>query len=274
MKSNEEEKIALIDADSLLYYCALGNKEHPPKLEEAQKDMDNRIYNMVQLGGCKQYVLFTTNRRTTFRNKVAVTKEYKGNRKRKPLPPVFYGLQAYLKQKPTFEYKGLEADDSVALFKTLFAEYYGKSAVIFSPDKDVLGQVVGIHYNYGKETLVETSEDSAYGFLMKQLIMGDSADGIPGIPGMGEKRTEKVLDKISDINDILATVLDLYNKHFGFPEGLTKFNETFRLVYLLRNNKDLINEGLDPITKEQFDYALYGDEDRPGVLLNLSKAIW
>ena len=88
----------------------------------------------------------------------------------------------------------LEADDCVSVYSTVIAEKKGQSFVVCSPDKDVLRQVPGKHFNYQKMEWVNTSEEDANKFLWMQTLMGDSIDGIPGIPGMYLKH-QKIIDE-------------------------------------------------------------------------------
>ena len=64
--------------------------------------------------------------------------------------------------------------------------------------------------------------------------MGDSTDGIPGIPKVGEKTAGKWVEE----NPKLSMVLEKYQEKFGIQEGIHKFAETFNLVYLLRTSEE------------------------------------
>ena len=71
-----------------------------------------------------------------------------------------------------------------------------ENTIICSPDKDVLKQCIGMHYNYGKGVHVP---DEALKFLWVQVLMGDSTDNIVGIPGVGIKTAENWLkDRTKD----------------------------------------------------------------------------
>ena len=109
------------------------------------------------LGACNtsQYVGFLTEK-NCFRYKV--TPGYKGNRKGKPKPIVFSAIREYLVQKYNFwGMYAFEADDLVSYYS-----YTDKrSTIICSPDKDVLYQCVGMHYNYQKGEFLHTTPDEA-----------------------------------------------------------------------------------------------------------------
>ena len=98
-----------------------------------------------------------------------------------------------------------------------------------------------MHYNYGKAETVVVDEVKAAKFLWKQMLMGDSTDGITGIPKVGPKTADKWL---ADINtDEMPTfVLQKYIEKFGYAKGISNFAETFKLVYILKNKEDVWRE--------------------------------
>ena len=227
------EKVALIDADSLLYY-EMGK----PTLEEAMESIDIRIEQILNFAGTTKYRGFLTLGKC-FRYDIAKTKPYKYNRKGgTPKPPIFYALKEYVQQKWGFyAVKGLEADDLVAI-------YQDENTVICSPDKDVLKQLAGKHFNYGKMEFVTTSHNDAYNFLCMQVLMGDSTDGIPGIPKVGPKTAEKWIEEVGENNDKLTMALKKYIEKFNIQEGIHKFAETFNLVYLIRSSEEAQKIGI------------------------------
>ena len=224
-----EEKIALIDGDSLIYF-EMGK----PTLEEALEGIDTRIHHMMNMCETTKYAGFLTIGKC-FRYKEAKTREYKGNRKKGSKPIIFYALKEYLKQEWKFEYiPELEADDLVAV-------YSDENTMICSPDKDVLYQVDGRHYNYRTAEFVETTDVEAEIFLWKQMLMGDPTDGIPGIPKVGPKTADTWLYDMP-LLDMPTFVLNKYIEKFGNAEGISKFAETFKLVYILKTKEDVFKE--------------------------------
>lgn len=221
--------ICLIDADSLMYY-----EMDKPTLEDAIYGIDQRIATMLSECNTSKFVGFLTEGRCYRYN---VAQNYKGNRKGRPKPPVFYALREHLKQKYNmWGIKELEADDLVSYYS--YTD--NRSTIICSPDKDVLYQCVGMHYNYGKAEFLHTSPDEALKFLWKQVLMGDSTDNIPGIPGVGVKTADNWLkDRTKDYE---AFALKKFVEKFGMVEGVMKFHETFKLVYLLKTEEDVRRE--------------------------------
>ena len=134
---------------------------------------------------------------------------------------IFPAIKEYLKQEWNFTYfSQLEADDLVAIYRE-DCEY----PVIASPDKDVLKQVDSVHFNYRTAKKIGTTKLDAEKFLWKQMLMGDSTDGIPGIPKVGEKTADKWLSDIK-VKEMPAFVLNKFLEKFGNHEGIDKFAET------------------------------------------------
>lgn len=240
--SKDDSRIALIDADSMLYYSLKADTS----FDDIKLGFDKFVISILSQTKCSTYAGFFTDSKAVFRKDISKTRPYKGNRTGRETPVLFYALKAYAQRFWGFyEVAPLEADDLVAL-------YSSAESTICSPDKDVLKQIPGKHYNYQKNDFVITSESEAREFLWLQAIAGDSVDGIPGVPGAGMKTAEKaLLDTFSD--DFPLQVLKLYLEIPGITEkvAIDRFKETFDLVYVLRNSADLERLGitLPPIQK-------------------------
>jgi hypothetical protein len=227
---NRDEKIALIDGDSLIYY-----EMSKPTLEEALDGIDMRITQMLNITGCTHYAGFLTQGKC-FRYNIATTKPYKYNRKRGNKPIIFPAIKEYLKQKWNFTYiPELEADDLVSVYHDPL------KTVICSPDKDVLYQNKVSNYNYGKAEFATVDENESLRFLWKQVLMGDSTDGITGIPKVGPKTADTWLENMLPV-EMPTFVLNKYIEKFGNSEGIHRFTETFKLIYILKTKKDVLRE--------------------------------
>ena len=229
----ETDRIALIDADSALYYC-MGEVT----FEAAKIKLDKFMFNLLETCGTSKYAGFLTPHKT-FRNSIGYVKPYKGNRSGKKTPPIYYGLKAYAEQEWNFvTVQNLEADDCVSLHR-------GKDMVICSPDKDVLKQIPGTHYDYFNNIWVTTSNADAWRFLWLQCTAGDSVDCIPGIPGIGMIKAGKALEGVA-IEDHPLQVLKMYIELSGgkIKESVDRFKESLDLVYVLKERADLDRLGI------------------------------
>jgi len=243
-----KKKTALIDGDSLIYY-----EMNKPTLEEALESLDGRLHQMFEQTESTHYAGFLTAGKC-FRYAAAKTKPYKGNRKYGNKPIIFSALKEYLRQEWNFiSIPELEADDLVSIY------HNPEETVICSPDKDVLYQNIGVHYNYGKAEKIVMDETDSTHFLWKQMLMGDSTDGIQGIPKVGAKTADAWLKNIN--TDKMPTfVLNKYIEKFGYAAGISKFAETFKLVYILKDRSDVRRE-LDMELNPLISYEIKKQDD-------------
>lgn len=142
-------------------------------------------------------------------------KPYKANRDKTPegilvaVPYIKRILQAY--RIPIFEVEGYEADDVIGTLSHQ-AEQQGFFTYMVTGDKD-FGQLVTPNIkvlNPGKHIIEGVNEvNDKYGIQSpKQLIdilglMGDTADNIPGCPGVGPKTAEKLIQQFGSIENLL-----------------------------------------------------------------------
>ena len=141
----------------------------------------------------------------TFRHEIFP--EYKAGRK--PTPEEFKPQIPLLKELlmslgyPVVMDQGVEADDVIASMARCVVEV-GRQAVVVSSDKDLL-QILGngvkmLRPVKGITVLKDYDEASfseEYGFSPQSMpdylaLMGDAADNVPGVPGIGEKTAAKV----------------------------------------------------------------------------------
>ena len=149
----------------------------------------------------------------TFRHKNY--EPYKANRDKTPegilvaVPYIKRILGAY--RIPIFEVEGYEADDVIGTLSRQ-AEQQGFFTYMVTGDKD-FGQLVTpnikVYDPLKKEILGVEEVKEKYGInFPKQLIdilglMGDSADNIPGCPGVGPKNAEKLIQQFGSIENLL-----------------------------------------------------------------------
>lgn len=245
--------VCLIDADSLLYF-EMGKDT----LEEAITGLDQRIHDILHQCNTTKYAGFLTQGKC-FRYEVDC--EYKGKRKKSNRSILFPSLKEYSMQRWGFKYvTELEADDLVSYY----SYNHDENTIICSPDKDVLKQCVGMHYNYGKAEFLHTSPDEALKFLWIQVLMGDSTDNIVGIPGVGIKTAENWLkDRTKDFESFAVRK---YVEKFGMVEGIREFYKNFNLVYLLKTDEDMARlelalPPLECIDISQNELDIWGDDE-------------
>ena len=174
----------------------------PPPFDYVSHLLHERINNIRSLTGSDEYTIFLTEGRT-FRYDIAKTRPYKGNRQ-DVKPFHFNNLTVYMRDcLPCQMVRQIEADDAMAL-EQLSSK---GTTIICSRDKD-LRQVPGLTYSwelgkqasFGPTNVDETgyltlSKDrkklsgTGFAFFCAQLLMGDTADNIPGLKGWGPVAT-------------------------------------------------------------------------------------
>lgn len=117
-----------------------------------------------------------------------------------------------------------EADDAIATAAVrCAADSAVEQVVICSPDKDLAQVVSGsrvVCWDRRRDIVYdEAGVIDKYGVPPASIpdflaLVGDSADGIPGIPGWGEKSAATVLARFGHIEDIPDGV-----EHWGLPAG-------------------------------------------------------
>lgn len=148
--------------------------------------------------------------------------DYKANRP--PMPDDLAVQLPYIKELvhamniPCFEMQGIEADDIIASSaKTL--EEQGHSVVVVSGDKDLL-QLVNentVMWDPMKNKIMDiTAVEEKYNVKPGQLLdcyalMGDSSDNVPGVPGIGPKTAEKLINQYGSLEGVYES-LDVMKK--------------------------------------------------------------
>ncbi|WP_457577991.1 DNA polymerase I [Desulfomarina sp.] len=143
--------------------------------------------------------------------------EYKANRP--PMPKDLSVQIPYIQQYvedagiPVLKETGVEADDLIAS-AALRLSRGGNRVVIVSGDKDLL-QLVGdniVMWDPMKDkTMTREEVEKKYGVPLESLLdtfalMGDSADNIPGIPGVGPKTAEKLISTYGSLDGIYSNL--------------------------------------------------------------------
>ncbi|RQM36456.1 DNA polymerase I [Erwinia psidii] len=213
-----ENPLILVDGSSYLYraYHAF------PPLTNSSGEPTGAMYGVLNMlrSLLLQYkpshvaVVFDTKGKT-FRDELF--EEYKSHR-----PPMPDDLRAQIEPLhkmvramglPLLAVSGVEADDVIGTL-ALEAAKRGKSVLISTGDKD-MAQLVTPDI-----TLINTMNNAIlgpdevvekYGIPPALIIdflalMGDASDNIPGVPGVGEKTAQALLQGLGGINDIFANL--------------------------------------------------------------------
>jgi hypothetical protein len=225
--TQERPTVALIDADYLCYSVAFScaNEE----LKWAERRLNEWITDMVYMDlRCDSYKGWITGS-NNYRKEIAVTHEYKGNRKDKEKPKHLEGLRKYIQRMGIEVAEGQEADDAVAIESTRC------NAWIVSNDKD-LDQLPGWHWNPQKcvEYYIEPFEGLKK--FYQQILTGDSSDNIKGLWKVGPVKAEKILKDCTNEIELYEAVCKAYEEKKEAPERVI---ENARLLWLRREEGQL-----------------------------------
>jgi len=171
-----------------------------------------------------------------FREEVAVTVPYKGNRT--AAKPVHYqAIRDHLvKAHGAKVINGMEADDQLAIDLTANPDNY----VICSIDKD-LRMVPGWHYDFVKQERIYVNEDEGMKSFYKQLLTGDRVDNIIGLKGVGPAKADKILDGCTTEGELFDAACVAYMAAKDFEtdeEAMHRMAENASLLWMKRHPDD------------------------------------
>ena len=231
MITKGDKKLFLIDAYALIYRAYFAFSKNPRLTSKgvdtsAVYGFTNMLVDLINkekptyLG-----VVFDTPQKT-HRHREYI--EYKANRDAMPegistaIPYVKKILNAF--NIPVFSLPGFEADDVIGTLAKQ-AEVQGLQTYMITPDKDFAQLVTKQTFMYRPGTRGNPSEIWDIGRVCEKFniqntnqiidflaMVGDSADNIPGIAGVGPKTSSKLLQKYSSIEKIYDSIDDLDGK--------------------------------------------------------------
>jgi DNA polymerase-1 len=168
---------------------------------------------------------------TTFRDKLAKTKPYKGNRTNVQKPKYLKEVEEYLiNVHGGVLADNQEADDEIGI---ALSQSDG-NGVSVSIDKDLL-QIPGWHYNWVSDTVRRISPKQGDFNFYSQMLTGDVTDNIPGLPGYGPKTARDVLDGSRSRSELATRVWGEYRNKFKDTDGAAEYYlEQANLLWIRR----------------------------------------
>jgi DNA polymerase-1 len=222
-----KDKTALLDSDIICYRVGFASEDVEEKFALSRVSELVHEVVFVQLE-CKDYKAYITGK-GNFRNEIAVTEPYKGNRKDMKKPIHYDAIRKHLVEKlGAVLIEGMEADDAIAIEATNM----GDQAIIVSIDKD-LDQVAGLHYNFVKQELYEVTPEEGMLNFYKQILTGDRVDNIIGIKGVGPVKAAKLLKDCKTEKEMFDVCVKAYND--DGQDGVARATENGNLLWLLRD---------------------------------------
>ncbi|NTW07482.1 MAG: DNA polymerase I, partial [Syntrophaceae bacterium] len=231
---NEENKvpvIALIDGNNYIYRAFYAI----PQLTNSRGFPTNAIYGFTNMllkllrDLQPDYIVVAFDLKgATLRHEEFA--DYKANRKPMPddlipqipfIKDVVRGLSVTILEK-----QGIEADDIIGTL-TAKASGLGWKTILVSGDKDLM-QLIDENV-----TMIDTMKDKTYDVAaVKERfgvnpdkvteilgLMGDTSDNIPGVPGIGPKTAQRLIEEYGSVEEVIRNTENLRN---------VKLRESFR----------------------------------------------
>lgn len=238
-----QDNIAIIDADSIVWITAYNNRDNELFAESLVKNSFDNLFKAILLYSKATHyaAAFSDSTENNVRTPIYKYAEYKG--KRPPTPEFMVKWGGIIKEHAYNTWgvlfvPGYEADDIVSTLQTRYNKA-GLFNTVCSIDKD-LRQQQGYYYDYKKleNEIVYVPESKALFNFYNQMLMGDTTDNIAGIPKIGEKKAKEILKDCTDFISYEVTVKEEYNKAFGKYYGPIIHEQTYFALKL--HNLDVI----------------------------------
>lgn len=213
---HKKSPVVLVDGSYYLFRCYHGM----PPLQNSKGLPTNAIRGvltalnrLIQLHKPSYMVVAFDTKTPTFRHQLS--KDYKANRK--PMEDDLVAQIPFIHQLiellgiPKVIVEGYEADDIIGTL-AYRACIKGYPVVISTGDKDMaqlVNDAVVLEDNFKGTVFDKTAVFAKFGVHATQIadyltLMGDSIDGIAGIPKIGQKTAAKLLDEYGNIENIVA----------------------------------------------------------------------
>lgn len=285
----------VIDADQMCYSVGFAAKDEP--ISHALSTIKRMLDNIQKECGATERKLYVKGK-GNFREAIAITKGYKDNRKDTAKPahlPAIYQYLIDVQGATTCD--GMEADDYVSVM--LYQDYLAcggdrdkAKVVVSSCDKD-LNNTPGWHHHPRTGEVVWYSDIQATRHFWYQMLVGDKADNIGGLPllpewicskydvskkGVGEAAGRKLMATTTTHLDAETLVYELYmywGQMQGYSDSVVRdyILEQGQLLWMTREvfgdgtplmfqiNEDLYGQARDSFRRNTFPpFSFDGEE--------------
>jgi 5'-3' exonuclease len=222
----------LVDGDIIAFRCAASvepsTKAEPRTLTPEETNFEREIAiarcdtlmrELIHTTGADTYQCFLSGR-GNFRYQVYP--EYKANRRDTIDPRFRKDCKDFLVTEWHAEYsEGCEADDLLGICQT-------DDTIIASIDKDLL-MIPGQHYNWVRDEQIFVDGIDGIKHLYKQMLIGDKADNIIGVQGLGPVKSGRIIDHLETEEEMIEEVFNLYD------EDAVRFLQNVQCLWIMRN---------------------------------------
>ena len=259
--NKDEGTVMIVDALNLAFRW-----KHQGKTTFAS-DYIATVQSLAQSYSCEKIIIAADQGSSSYRKNILP--DYKQNRKDKYAEQTEEEAEAFKKffleyektltglecNYPVLRYEGVEADD-IAAHIVRYKEHYGASKIwLISSDRDwdlLIGPKVSRFSYVTRKEVTNENWKEHYNVPMKEYISlkcltGDKGDNVPGIPGIGPKRAETLLEEFGDAMSIYdATPISSKYKYIqSLNENAEQILQNYELMDLMTYCDDAI--GMDNI---------------------------
>ncbi len=255
------KKLLLLDGNSMLFRAFYATIYTRP-MKTSTNIPTNAIYafalmlnKAIELIKPTHMLVAWDSGKPTFRHQL--NNDYKGTRKQLPeeLIAQFPIAREYLTAANIYQYQqdGIEADDIIGSISKQYQDY---QVVILSSDKDLL-QLIDTRINVmlmkkgmseiqliGEKELMEWMQIKPTQIIELKALMGDTADNIKGVNGIGEKTAIKLIQTYDNIENLYQNLDQLKGKQL---ENLTAGKES---AFLSKTLATIITNEHIPLTEK------------------------
>jgi DNA polymerase-1 len=150
---------------------------------------------------------------------------------------------------------GIEADDTIGYLVGKFQKYDAtKEVTIMSADQDFLQLVTDKVKVYSPtkkkifkpQDVLEAFSVSSYNYINYKILMGDSSDNLPGVDGLGPKKTLKMFPELA--SDTPTTLNEMLEKCAGKVDEHELYGRIIERKHQLIINSKLMNLQTIPLS--------------------------
>lgn len=227
--------IYLIDADIVTFRGAF-SAEDENEAWVACSRADGILHDIAQTLGPANLELWLSGS-SNFR--YDVFPEYKANRISTKRPKWEKEVKSYLTSTWGAQTAVGEADDILGIRQCEL----GEDSIICTIDKD-LDMIPGWHYNFVKKEKYFVTPEQAIRFFYYQCLVGDTADGVKGVPGIGPKKAQAILALCNTEEEYYKAVLDKFSCY-------EEFEMTAKVLWIHRTHNGIWKDTF--LGKERMD---------------------
>ena len=229
----------------------LWSERHCEPVENALHNVKSVIETIVEVLQPDDFCLYLSGS-DNFREEIAKTRIYKGNRDPSHQPTHKDAIKRYMQKYYDCRIsEGEEADDLLAYTHYTMWKEDPFSTVIVTTDKD-LDMIPGLHYNFVRDERYDISPEEGERNFWRQCLTGDSTDNIPGLKGVGPQKAKKLIDHLP-LSEVPYEVFMQYVSQCG-ENATTYLTEQGQLLWIRRKPGELW-------TPPEFEEAEYDEHN-------------